>query len=69
MEGMEHFVYGKIQDVSSLLQIVMLSLISQMLRNGQVLISPAYLAIYSFIIHSYEDYLEALDKEKEHYDA
>lgn len=36
MEGMGHYASGKIQGVYSLLQIVMLLLILQMLKNGQV---------------------------------
>ncbi|BFG43121.1 hypothetical protein CerSpe_293950 [Prunus speciosa] len=36
MEGIGHSVYGKTLDVFSLQQIMMLSLISKMLMNGQV---------------------------------
>lgn len=42
---MGHSVYAKTLDVFSLQQIVMLSLISQMLRSGQVRFSPPILAL------------------------
>lgn len=56
VKGTEHSVCVKIRAVYSLLQIVMLWLISQMLRNGQVLRS-AFVAFYfnTFIFRQYED--------------
>lgn len=45
-EGMQPFVYEKIQDVSLLLPTVMLLLILLMLRNGQVFLFSANITFF-----------------------
>lgn len=54
---MEHSAYVKTLGVFSLLQIVMLSLILQMLKNGQVYFSPpfTFFVFDKIISHFYED--------------
>lgn len=56
-EGMQPFVYEKIQDVSLLPPTVMLLLILLMLRNGQVFLFSANITFFSFNLEAYLDIL------------